>query len=366
MRQDTNEVMGVIVFGEAVSGVLHSAVVEAAAVAEFPEKIVRPVAPRFAFQRAINHYQRDKRWHFQLRDKIRDDDEALEYSLLARHGSGGETAYGTEAVIRWDKLSQQIRVLRAPDDRGVDTDSVLERTREFFEDALRVRTASDINGIVKRYLGETCRQLPLRAGVYFIPRSSAYRARAVQKFYDHLQCPYWVVPVGYSERDAGDIQAAICADLRKRMRSLRAEIEQAKATEGGLGARAGQTKLRQLSRALREYRELVESTRSQMGDLLEDCGISGQLLAMGAQPLETLARMAASGTPIPQTVVDLHVAATSTEDTEAAAHVARLIRAAQPDVDIANTTAQTALADDENEEQDEQQPQKAVGIMLDL
>jgi hypothetical protein len=340
MSDKLTDLMGVVLFGEPADSASQAQVAEALEAAGFPESLSQHLNPRSYFIRATRELAKSLP-EVVLRDMCSDDEATVRFAFLARRmvlsqdGSGDSTpVYDAACEIAWNKKDDTLRVIKVPE--GMDKAAVLAQAFELLDAAKDTWSPADLNSLVKRILKAKCKLVPLRPGVSFIAGQHTGLAEQIQKFYDALKVPYYRLEIGYSPALAKQFHVAIVADLRAEIGKIMAEIHML-TLAGDLTERKAKRRLLELRNSLREYRELAESSRFDLDEMLEQSGDAGQIIAQADQSLDLLMAAAQAGqTRIPDALVDLYLLTES--DPEILAKL-QTIRVAPPaTIDIGEPT----------------------------
>ena len=297
--------LGFVIFGNP-EGTYDLGVVEnAAKEAGIPDHFVHAIRPKSAFIRAAKELAQKGQIKSDFRKAIRNDEEALTFAFVVQQSgvSADNADFGVEALVKFHKGTQWVEILEVPP--NVSREEVTEQAQTLYRYATRTWTCTDINFMVKKYVGQHYRQIGLRAGVSFLPYHADNQAKALQTFYTQLGVDFYVLPVGHSASNAKNVTKAIVQDLKKNMDNLTAEISSLKA-EGKLTERTSQSRLQDLQTALAQYKDLAQAAQTDLGKLVEDAGETAQVLAYAAHPVDALIALVMGGERVPEVLCHLH------------------------------------------------------------
>lgn len=286
----SNDLMGVVLFGEPAQSTSQNEVAEALSHAGMPEKLGQHLSPRSWFIRATRELAKTLP-DVVLRDLCGETQSEIHFAFIGRSGDENPD-YRSVCRVVWNKETNVISCPHAP--AGYTVEAVLQSANDLLDSAKSTWSPSDLNALVKRFLGTTCRQVPLRPGVSYIAAQHAGLAEQVQKFYDHLRVPYYRLDVGYTPALARQFHEAIIRDLKAKIGGIAAEIQRLIAA-GALTDRKAKARLLELRESLREYKELAQSSRLSAEEMLELAGESGKLIAQSDMNLDILLASAQTG-----------------------------------------------------------------------
>jgi len=326
-----SDIMGSVIFGQAATDCTHAQVVDAIKAAGMPPELGRELRPRSAFIRTMKELARQNAVAADFRDKARDDDNAIEFAFVCRDmASEGVIGYEATAVVRWDKHSHQITILRTPP--GATAEGVLAKATEIMLAAKNKWSSTDVNLLVRKYLGRYAKQIPLKAGVAFVPVVASHAVDAIKVFYETLGMQYWVLPVGYSDKQASDVQESVVLEMKKEIALILKKVADLKTT-GGLTKRIAKTKMMDLQKSLQQYRTLAQTVRASMEELIESVGDESLAITQSVAPMQSLLAQARSGGKVSPLLVDL----LSADEENTDAQELRKVMAASvalPEVDV--------------------------------
>ena len=324
-----DELMGVVIFGEP-AGTVSQADVNAALIsAGMPSKLGDHLNARSWFIRATRGLMKSLP-EIVLRDRCDEDGEGLTFAFLSRHSAGGsDLSYRADCVVRFDKSADRIVCVKAP--LGRPASSVEEEARGLLNTARESWNPQDLNALVKRHLATVCRQVPLRPGVSFIAAQYQEQAEQVRKFYQELHVPFYVVQVGYSPDQALRFHEAIMSDLRSQVNGVLNEIRELQSS-GELTKRKSRARLKELREALKHYRDLAESSKISMDDLIGSAGKAGEALLAASLPEDAvLAQIQSRNLNIPVEIAELYAS-----EAEIDLGALRIPDAQQPNIDVSD------------------------------
>jgi hypothetical protein len=301
-KMDT-ETLGTIVFADPVQGRTHNEILAAARAADIPDDLVREIRPRNAFIRAMNDLAKNGAIDAAFRDKFRDDAEAITFAFVVRDAVGEGVGYAPNAVVEYDKKTQAIRVIEAPEGKA---DDVLRQAQDLILRATTTWQCADVTRLVQRFAARYCRQLPVRAGVSFFPLGSEYAVRALEAFFGALHVPFWTLPVGRSEKNKALLWTEITQDIQSEMTRMQDEIL-AKQADGSLTKRIAQSRLRELREKCEQYKQLCRATETRLSTLVGDTSIEVSKTVLAADDgFDAVMAAAQSGKPMSPVLLALH------------------------------------------------------------
>lgn len=274
--------VGFVCFVESISDKTLAQVRDAAERAGLDATKIHDHKSRNAFIRAVRQMNKTNKLASgdagSLVDRIIDDESVISFQFSKKYAETNGVRYDKDAVIVMRKDDAVI------DCTNTEYKALANRLMDSVSKEYRV---SDINGFVSRVVREKCRKVPLRDAVYFIPASQEALVGQLRRFYDALGVVYHVLGVGYDANQRGNILKAVVRDLKQNMDAAREELKALQA-EGGLTKQAARHRLKDLRRSVREYRELADSLKVDLREIIGEAGDTALALVQLDQPTDAL------------------------------------------------------------------------------
>jgi len=299
-----NNLFGVIIFSNEVRPQPLSRVVAAAAHAGINPDWVRGIRPKNAFIRAVRQLKKEgaitDRADGILAHKYQDDQQVVRFQFSQTYLRGFGVEYDKAAVISFMKEEQSI---------VCDNEKVLEVAQRLYATVQHQYNCTDIQNLVKRVIEKNdAKRIPLRDGVYFLPVSKQHVAEQVKKFFEHLDCTFFVMPVNSASGEKTNLIKAAVDDMRASVLSMQAEVKELK-TENKLTPAIAKARLALLHKELKQYREISAALQEDAETLFQAAGTAGKSLSQTQDGVEGLIASVQGGDGCTELVYDLVEAA---------------------------------------------------------
>jgi len=290
--------VGEIVFTEQLSSRSHGEVLAAAEAAGIPEKFVRELSAKNVFVRAMRELRKADIVSGNdgaLRDKIEDSEALVVFQFSKRYVESQGAHYDPAGVVKFHKEAGCI---------SSNKPELEALARDLFESKRFEWTSVDLNTLCNHVVEEHGKRVMPRHGVYFVPVQASEAAKRIRKFLLALNLRFFSVPIGKGDRNYDGVQKAVAEDIRKEVRNIRRKIAEIKAS-GEMTKRKARSRLRELRKLLRQYRDIALSSRRNADEVLDEAGEAGKLLLDAEKPADVVIAEAASPGRVDPLVLDL-------------------------------------------------------------
>ncbi|NDQ57290.1 MAG: hypothetical protein GZ088_09480 [Acidipila sp.] len=277
---------------------------------------VRDIKARNSFIRSTRRLQKEgviaEGTNGLLRDKIADD-EVIRFQFSKRFVESSGATYDSAAWIEFNKNSGRINA----------STPQLEALAEKLIDEISGKCQThDISAFIQRVVATDTRRISVGVGAFFISQYHGELVQRLEKFYQALNFPVLVLPVGKSAGQQGNLIKHVVADLKSSMDSLSAEIATLKAdnSEDGKAAltkRIANRRRKDLTAQLKQYHQLASALQVDLKDILSTAGKHAQILVQVSQPVDQLIAACQRGATLDQVVIDLLLASEEITPTQA-------------------------------------------------